>query len=474
MSEQAAKLPLPVPGTSEQVDPGAVDCLVQDEPDKQGDKVSKKKGRGQDVSQTVVSALSSKIDELEKSISSSNQLERDTAKLRRKQLREVQKYVSDRSLSVEERMTFLQNKYTQQTTDLLRTEKQYYDVVKELDGVNKEKDRVQTELKKANTLKDKLEELCRQLQREVKEVAEESRRRNEEELKQRQALQQRFTQAINDVSAKMDQHQQERVKQIAENDALRDRLNHFLEQFELQEKQYAQQLQAKDLELQLVAVKLEQQVQINAQLSQKSSLLEQTNEHLTKAHETVAKELDTVVGMREQNVLLTESNKELKSQLEHYYEKFAEFQTTLTKSNQMFDKLKKELETHHSLRNQLQKERDELKKKCDKSDVTVIQLLDEKTTLKKQVEKLQSKLHGSPDSEELKKLRMQKERLEGLCRALQAQLKCAKTSEGDAIAKQSPELSESTGPAADASQGSTDQESQRIAECEIHLPETLD
>lgn len=422
MSDSNCKSCGPASPGAERSDSSGLECIVSDESDKQ-EKISKKKGKGQDVSQSFVSALSTKIDELEKSIASSNQLERENAKLRRKHLREVQKYVSDRSLTAEDRLQFLQSRYTQQATDLLKTEKQYFEVVKEMDAVTREKDKVQADLKKANTLKDKLEELCRQLQREVKEVAEESKRRNEEELKQRQVLQQRFTQAINDVSAKMDQHQQERMKQIAENDALRDRLNQFLEQFELQEKQYNQQMHAKDLEVQLMTAKLEQQLQINTQLAQKSSLLQQTNDQLSKAHDTFSKEMDSFSSTREQNLLLAESNKELKSQLEHYYEKFAEFQTTLTKSNQMFDKLKSELENHHTVRVQLQKERDELKRKAEKSDVTIIQLLDEKTTLKKQVEKLQGKLQTSPDADELRRLKTQKERLEGLCRTLTAQLK---------------------------------------------------
>lgn len=56
---------------------------------------------------------------------------------------------------------------------------------------------VQSELRKTNLVKDKLEDLCRSLQKESREVGDESRRRNEEELRQRQALQAKFTQAIN-------------------------------------------------------------------------------------------------------------------------------------------------------------------------------------------------------------------------------------------------------------------------------------
>jgi aspartate-semialdehyde dehydrogenase len=56
---------------------------------------------------------------------------------------------------------------------------------------------VTSEFKRTSTLKTKLEELCRQLQKENREVVEDAKRHTEEEAKQRQELQQRFTQAIN-------------------------------------------------------------------------------------------------------------------------------------------------------------------------------------------------------------------------------------------------------------------------------------
>jgi predicted RNase H-like nuclease (RuvC/YqgF family) len=57
----------------------------------------------------------------------------------------------------------------------------------------------------------------------------------------------------------------------------------------------------------------------------------------------------------------------------------------------------------------LEKENFSLKKKCEKSDVTIIELLDERASLKKQAETSKN----------------QKEKLEALCRSLQAERKSA-------------------------------------------------
>lgn len=51
----------------------------------------------------------------------------------------------------------------------------------------------------------------------------------------------------------------------------------------------------------------------------------------------------------------------------------------------MFDKLKGELEGHHKARVTLQRERDEMRVKAEKSDLTIVQLLEDRIATKKQV-----------------------------------------------------------------------------------------
>ncbi|GFH30911.1 uncharacterized protein HaLaN_29848, partial [Haematococcus lacustris] len=69
----------------------------------------------------LINVLSSKITELEDSIGTGNAAEREAAKARRKELRGVIKALSD--LPAEEKMTFLQSKYTHMASELIRTEK---------------------------------------------------------------------------------------------------------------------------------------------------------------------------------------------------------------------------------------------------------------------------------------------------------------------------------------------------------------
>lgn len=66
--------------------------------------------------------LTTKISELEKGIQSSNPVEREAAKLRRKQLRELQRFVSDKANSLEDRLGYVQAKYTVQVGQSLKVQ----------------------------------------------------------------------------------------------------------------------------------------------------------------------------------------------------------------------------------------------------------------------------------------------------------------------------------------------------------------
>jgi hypothetical protein len=78
---------------------------------------SVKKGKGkEDLSSQFANVLTTKITELEKGLNSSNPAEREASKLRRKALRELQKYVNDKSISIEDKISYVQSKYTIQVS----------------------------------------------------------------------------------------------------------------------------------------------------------------------------------------------------------------------------------------------------------------------------------------------------------------------------------------------------------------------
>ncbi|KAK6933323.1 Taxilin family [Dillenia turbinata] len=216
----------------------------------------------------------------------------------------------------------------------------------------------------AIAVRDKLESLCRELQRQNKMLMDECKRVSAEGQNLRLDLSTKFHDAIKDVSNKLEEQKDECLSQLKENETLRNKLKQLADQYALSEQQFVQKLKQKTLELQIADLKIQQ--------------------HEDKlAHEQAQIKL-----YAEQVSQLLATEKNLRLQLMADGEKFQQFQ--MSKSIK-----------------ELKKENTFLKGKCEKSDITLIELVEEREHLKKQLEKTKN----------------QKEKLESLCRSLQAERK---------------------------------------------------
>ncbi|KAK8302609.1 hypothetical protein V6Z12_D04G098300 [Gossypium hirsutum] len=209
----------------------------------------------------------------------------------------------------------------------------------------------------AIAVRDKLESLCRELQRQNK--------------------------MFMDVSNKLEEQKDECLSQLKENEMLRNKLKEFADQCALAEQQYAQKLKQKTLELQLANLKIKQH------------------------EEKLVEEQAQMKVYSEQVLQLLATEKNLRLQLTADGEKFQQFQDALFKSNEVFETFKQEIEKMAKSIKELEKENAFMKSKCEKSDVTLIELVEEREQMKKQLQKTKN----------------QKDKLESLCRSLQAERK---------------------------------------------------
>jgi len=137
-------------------------------------------------------------------------------------------------------------------------------------------------------------------------------------------------------------------------------------------------------------------------------LLEAKVKHQTQIAVQEAAKTKTQVEMYETQIAsLSKTEKELRGQLSLYAEKFEQFQETLMKSNDVFNTFKLEMERMSRTIKKSEKENVELKKKCDQTDIALIDLAEERNLLRKQLETT----------------KVQKKKLEDLCRAMQQERK---------------------------------------------------
>ncbi|CAN6295479.1 unnamed protein product [Urochloa humidicola] len=253
--------------------------------------------------------------------------------------------------------------------ELFELAQQYHKVVAERDA--------------AIAVKEKLESLCREFQRQNKMLKEECRRVSTEGQNMRMELSDKFNNAIKDVSVKLEEQKNECIAQLEENNMLRSKLKDLADQYNITQQKYAHQLKEKMLELELADLKLQQ--------------------HQEKA----AQEHKQIQLYAEQVSQLMTTEKNLRLQLASDGEKFQQFQDALSKSNEVFETYKQEMEKMISVIKNLKKENEFLKGKCENSDIALVKLIEERELTKKQIEKLKN----------------QKEKLESLCRSLQAERK---------------------------------------------------
>ncbi|KAL8247614.1 hypothetical protein R6Q59_008830 [Mikania micrantha] len=233
----------------------------------------------------------------------------------------------------------------------------------------------------AISIRDKLESLCRELQHQNKMLMDECKRVSTESQNSRLELSNKFQKAIKGVNNKLDEQRDDNLTQLMENEI--NKLKQKEGQVVFTEQQYAHQLKQKTLELQIADLKIQQH------------------------EEKSVKEQSQMKMYAEQVSQLLATEKNLQLQLTADGEKFQQFQDALVKSNEVFETFKQEIGKLTKSIKELKRENSFLKVKTEKSDFTLVQLVEEREHMKKQLEKT----------------RNQKQKLESLCRSLQAERK---------------------------------------------------
>ncbi len=137
--------------------------------------------------------------------------------------------------------------------------------------LSNEQVRKKKELKAQEDLKNKLHEMCRLLQKQAKEIIEDSERQREMERNRMTDLSQSFQDTITGITAKIAEQEELFEKQATENSQLKAKLLEFQEHTKLRDSHFKSQLHAKDLEFQLIEARRAQEVVLKSFQSLTSS-----------------------------------------------------------------------------------------------------------------------------------------------------------------------------------------------------------
>ncbi|XP_029801372.1 beta-taxilin isoform X2 [Suricata suricatta] len=290
----------------------------------------------------------------------------------------------------EEKLDFLFKKYAELLDEHRTEQKKLKLLQKKQVQMQKEKDQLQGEHSRAILARSKLESLCRELQRHNKTLKEETLQRAREEEEKRKEITSHFQTTLTDIQAQIEQQSERNMKLCQENTELAEKLKSIIDQYELREEHLDKIFKHRELQQKLVDAKLEQAQEMMKEAEErhqreKEYLLNQAAEWKLQAK--VLKEQETV----------------LQAQLTLYSGRFEEFQSTLTKSNEVFATFKQEMDKTTKKMKKLEKDTATWKARFENCNKALLDMIEEKALRAKEYECFVMKIG----------------RLENLCRALQ-------------------------------------------------------
>lgn len=257
--------------------------------------------------------------------------------------------------------------------------------VKTCARLNKEKEQLQSENNRLILAKSRLESLCRELQKHNKAIKEESLLRVKEDEDKHRTMAAKFQATLSEIMILVQESHQRNNTLREENMQYEKKLRIYLEHYDKWEKEIEKILASKDLEIQLTKTKLAE-----ANLTsdhEREKFIEEKQQILNMVSDLHKKHSESVTN-----------ENHLKAQLSLYISKYDEFQAILAKSNEMFNGFKKDMEKMSKQIKDLERETIRWKKKCEESDKALAIANEARKTSNQKIQKL-----------------------ENLCRALQAE-----------------------------------------------------
>ncbi|KAL1840364.1 hypothetical protein VTJ49DRAFT_537 [Mycothermus thermophilus] len=262
---------------------------------------------------------------------------------------------------------------TKRCSDLLaemkRHERESIKNKKRGDQLQKDKDNSRNELNKTVSLKEKLEKLCRELQKENNKLKNENKTLSDTQIRSQNTWDERYSGLLR----RLDEYQEEKDnprKQVVDmevEDLFRQRFKSFIDQYELRELHFHSQMRTKELEVQYNLARYEREKKnYEAELARSRQLNAQVQ-------------------------TFSKTEAELRQQLNVYVDKFKQVEDTLNNSNDLFMTFRKEMEDMSKKTKRLERENENLKRKHDQVNGNILKMAEERNKNLSEIEELKKK-----------------------------------------------------------------------------------
>lgn len=268
-----------------------------------------------------------------------------------------------------QKIDHLQRRCSDLLAEMKRHERESIKQKKRGDQLQKEKDQSRTELTKTIGLKEKLEKLCRELQKENNKLKSENKAHSDDRVRNQNSWDEKFStllQKLDDYQSDKDNPQKQLVDMEIE-ELFRLRFKSMIDQYELRDLHFHSLMRTKELEVQFNLARFEGE---KKRADAETALVRHMREQVSTFHQTEA---------------------ELRTQLNVYVDKFKQVEDTLNNSNDLFLTFRKEMEEMSKKSKKLEKENEALKRKHELMNQNIFKMAEDRTKNLKEVEDLKRK-----------------------------------------------------------------------------------
>ncbi|KAI0166744.1 myosin-like coiled-coil protein-domain-containing protein [Hypoxylon sp. FL1284] len=328
-----------------------------------------KKGKGKKAldSNEASKLVAARISQLEVDTAAEKEQEAEIDREVRKANRELNHQMN--KMSDMDKIELLTKRSSELFASMKRLERENQKNKKRADQLQKEKDSSRTDLSKQISLKEKLEKLCRELQKENNKLKNEHRALNDTHDRLKSSSDERFKKLLDTMEGFQEEKDNPRkqVVYMKAEELFKARFKSLIDQYELRELHFHSSMRTKEIEVQWNMARFEQQ------------------KKTAETETTRARQLNSQV------LTFSKTETELRNQLNVYVEKFKQVEDTLNNSNDLFLTFRKEMEDMSKKTKKLEKENENFKRKEGALNQNIFKMAEERNRHIKDLEDIKKK-----------------------------------------------------------------------------------
>ncbi|KAK6951783.1 hypothetical protein Daesc_006306 [Daldinia eschscholtzii] len=347
-----------------------------------------KKGKGKKAldSNEASKLVAARISQLEVDTAAEKEQEAEIDREVRKANRELNHQMN--KMNDMDKIELLTKRSSELFANLKRLERENLKNKKRADQLQKEKDSSRTDLSKQISLKEKLEKLCRELQKENNKLKNEHRALNDTHDRLKASSDERLKKVLETLEGYQEEKDNPRkqVVYMKAEELFKGRFKSLIDQYELRELHYHSSMRTKEIEVQWNMARYEQQ------------------------KKTAEAEANRARQLNSQVLTFSKTETELRNQLNVYVEKFKqvcalcpslarrakaltneEVEDTLNNSNDLFLTFRKEMEDMSKKTKKLEKENEAYKRKEGALNQNIFKMAEERNRHLKDLEDIRKK-----------------------------------------------------------------------------------